>query len=106
MIPTHAQLRAWIDQCDKLFYHAATTNYHHDLHTVMCRLEDEHTRKPPRLVQGGCAFRLLRMASALRSSYPQTAQTVYQLASEVVQCELAPSPDWSTMCAEFGWSTP
>lgn len=124
MIPSAQQLRNWTARVEQLISATAASGLNHDLGTVLYRLERELPERRAgapiqqqadaqgaarREVEGGCAWRILRLATDLRAHAQQAsvaatlADMAHDLAGEIVVAELAPCPDWSTMCGELGW---
>ena len=73
-----------------------------DISTVCQRLYHCANRKG---LEAGCAYRLIRLASVARQyDHNELAFQAYKLASELIQVEISPDPDWETMCKENNWS--
>lgn len=107
IIPSQDNLRDWRQRTASLASQADMIGLHHDLYTVMQRIDVELGRH--RTIQGGCAYRVLRLAKKLREFGDERADEVasnasvaaYDIAFELVAHENEPSPGWKTMCAEF-----
>lgn len=61
-------------------------------------------RERCRSLEPGCAIRLLRCATNVRSQNAPLAQRAYELAKTLARLECDPDPTWETMCEELGWT--
>lgn len=102
MIPTQEQLHDWAQEVEDLIDEATQRDLHHDLHTVLGRIEREQVKR--RTLEGGCAFRVMRLANQFCGyGEAELAARCHRLAHTLVQHENLPSPTWEQMCAEMNW---
>lgn len=98
-IPTRDEIDALLLRVEQLRQHAETHKvWAWDLMDVVARLTRE--RALGRLVEGGCASRILRVAEGIRNVGGEHASAV-DLARDIIQHECLPSPGWSVLLAEF-----
>lgn len=114
MIPTHEQLAGWTNTTRRLATSAERLGLYHDLYEVERRINAESGY---RTLQGGCAMRVMRFASAVRALTTADLERLgvgegyikavigacLALARELIAHENIPSPGWKTMCEEGGW---
>ena len=95
------QIINWHERARNIMAIAYSLDLPHDISTVCQRLYRDANRTG---LEAGCAYRLIRLASAARQyNHHDLAFRAYRLASEVIQVEPLPDPDWETMCKEENW---
>lgn len=96
------QIINWSERARNIMVIAYSLNLPNDISTVCQRLYRDMNRTE---LEAGCAYRLIRLASVARQyNHNDLAFQAYKLASEIIQGELSPDPDWETMCKENNWS--
>lgn len=92
------QIINWHERARNIMAIAYSLDLPNDISTVCQRLYRDANRTG---LEAGCAYRLIRLASVARQyDYNELAFQAYKLASELIQVELSPDPDWETMCKE------
>lgn len=101
--PTVEQMNNWLLRVRAMSSLSDTLDvYNFDGFEVESRIRNELRKR--RTLQGGCAYRIIRFANALRrAGHNEHAETAYSLAREMIPHEQSPSPGWKTMCEENNW---
>lgn len=95
------QIINWHKRARNIMAIAYSLDLPNDISTVCQRLYRDANRTG---LEAGCAYRLIRLASVARQyNRNDLAFQAYKLASEIIQVELSPDPDWETMCKEEKW---
>lgn len=101
--PNIAQMNDWLTIIRSLVQAAEKTGVYFDGFEVEGRVRTELFKR--RTLQGGCAYRVMRFAKALRDGgYTELSDSAYMLAKDMIPHENCPSPGWKTMCEDFGFT--
>lgn len=91
----------WSERARNIMVIAYSLDLPNDISTVCQRLYRDANCTG---LEAGCAYRLIRLASTARQyNRNELAFQSYKLASELIQVEFSPNPNWETMCKEEKW---